>query len=115
IKKFIEKSYGKKGPEIVQKNITSIDMALAGVEEVKYPKTVSSTLKMHPAITSNAPEFVQKVLGKIAVQKGDELRVSELPEDGTFPTATTQYEKRGIAENIPIWKSEICIQCGQCT
>lgn len=115
IKKFIEKSYGKKGPEIVQKNITTIDMALAGVEEVNYPKTVSSTLKMHPAITSNAPEFVQKVLGKIAVQKGDELRVSELPEDGTFPTATTQYEKRGIAENIPIWKSEICIQCGQCT
>ncbi len=115
IKKFVEKSYGKKGPEIVQKNITTIDMALEGVEEVNYPQTATSSLRRHPAITSNAPEFVQKVLGKIAVQKGDFIKVSEMPVDGTFPTATTQYEKRGIAEFIPIWDKECCIQCGQCT
>ena len=115
IKKFIEKSYGKKGPEIVQKNITTIDMALEGVEKVDYPKTATSKLKMHPAITGDAPEFVKNVLGKVAIQKGDDIRVSEMPEDGTFPTATTQYEKRAIAEHVPIWKSDICIQCGQCT
>ena len=114
IKKFIEKSYGKKGPEIVQKNITTIDMALEGVEKVDYPKTATSKLKMHPAIAGDAPEFVKNVLGKVAIQKGDDIKVSEMPEDGTFPTATTQYEKRAIAEHIPIWKSDICIQCGQC-
>jgi len=115
IKKFIEKSYGKKGPEIVQKNITTIDMALDGVEKVDYPKTATSKLKRHPAIAESAPKFVKEVLGKIAIQKGDELKVSQIPNDGTFPTATTQYEKRAIAEHIPIWKSDICIQCGQCT
>ena len=115
IKKFIEKSYGKKGPEMVQKNITTIDLALAGVEQVDYPKTASSKLKMHPAITGDAPEFVQKILGTIAIQKGDGLKVSQIPDDGTFPTGTTQYEKRAIAEYVPIWKSDLCIQCGQCT
>ena len=114
IKKFIEKSYGKKGPEIVQKNIKTIDMALEGVELVNYPKQATSKLSRHAAMTSDAPEFVQKILGKIAVNEGDAVKVSEIPADGTFPTATTQYEKRAIAERIPIWKSDICIQCGQC-
>lgn len=89
-------------------------MALEGVEKVDYPKTATSKLKMHPAIAGDAPEFVKNVLGKVAIQKGDDIKVSEMPEDGTFPTATTQYEKRAIAEHIPIWKSDICIQCGQC-
>ena len=115
IKKFIQKSYGKKGEEVVRKNITTIDMALEGVQKVEYPKTVTSKLTRHPAITDNAPDFVKEVLGTIAVQKGDDLPVSKIPDDGTFPIATTQYEKRGIAEHIPIWKSELCIQCGQCT
>jgi len=115
IKKFIQKSYGKKGEEVVRKNINTIDMALLGVSKVEYPREVTSKLTMHPAITSNAPDFVKEVLGTVAVQKGDELPVSKIPEDATFPIATTQYEKRGIAEHIPIWKSELCIQCGQCT
>ncbi len=114
IKKFIEKSYGKKGPEIVEKNIKTIDMALEGVQAVAYPQTASSSLSRHAAMTSDAPEFVQKILGKIAVNEGDGVKVSEIPADGTFPTATTQYEKRAIAERIPIWKNDICIQCGQC-
>ena len=114
IKKFIEKSYGKKGPEIVQKNIKTIDMALEGVQQVTYPQTANSTISRHAAMTSDAPEFVQKILGKIAINEGDAVKVSEMPADGTFPTATTQYEKRAIAERIPIWKSDICIQCGQC-
>ena len=90
-------------------------MALAGVEKVEYPKTATSKLTRHPAITDNAPDFVKEVLGAVAVQKGDDLPVSKIPDDGTFPIATTQYEKRGIAEHIPIWKSDLCIQCGQCT
>ncbi len=114
IKKFIEKSYGKKGPEIVQKNIKTIDMALAAVQEVSYPQTADSTLSRHAAMTADAPEFVKKILGQIAINEGDAVKVSEIPADGTFPTATTQYEKRAIAERIPIWKSDICIQCGQC-
>jgi len=115
IKKFIQKSYGKKGEEVVKKNITTIDMALDGVQKVDYPAVANSKITRHPAITDNAPDFVKEVLGCVAVQKGDELPVSKIPEDGTFPTATTQYEKRGIAEHIPVWRSEACIQCGQCT
>ncbi|HHU37187.1 MAG TPA: pyruvate:ferredoxin (flavodoxin) oxidoreductase [Treponema sp.] len=114
IKKFIEKSYGRKGADVVSKNIATIDMALAGVEKVDYPKTATSKLKKVPAMSTEAPEFVQRVLGTIAVNNGDSIKVSELPEDGTFPTATTQYEKRGIAERMPIWNPELCIQCGQC-
>ncbi len=115
IKKFIEKSYSKKGADVVKKNIDTIDMALAGVEEVNYPKTASSKLKMLPAMTADAPEFVKKTLGTIAVNKGDSVKVSEVPNDGTFPTGTTQYEKRAIAERMPIWNPDACIQCGQCT
>ncbi len=115
IKKAIEKTYGKKGADVVKKNIDTIDMALAGVEKVEYPKTTASKLKMLPAMTSDAPEFVQNVLGTISVNKGDTLKVSQLPEDGTFPSATTQYEKRAIAERMPIWNADLCIQCGQCT
>ncbi len=115
IKKFIEKSYGSKGADVVKKNIDTIDMALAGVHQVNYPKTADSRLKMLPAMTSDAPAFVQDVLGAISVNKGDSIKVSQLPEDGTFPAATTQYEKRAIAERMPIWEADICIQCGQCT
>ena len=115
IKKFIEKSYGKKGADVVKKNIDTIDMALAGVEQVNYPKTASSKLKMLSAMTSDAPAFVQDVLGTIGINKGDDLKVSQIPEDGTFPTGSTQYEKRAIAENMPLWDKDLCIQCGQCT
>ncbi len=115
IKKAIEKSYGKKGADVVKMNIDTIDMALAGVEKVDYPKTADSKLKMSSAMTSDAPAFVQDVLGAISVNKGDDIKVSQMPIDGTFPSATTQYEKRAIAERMPIWNSELCIQCGQCT
>ena len=115
IKKFIEKSYGKKGADVVKKNIDTIDMALTGVEKVDYPKTASSSLKMLPAMTADAPDFIKNILGTIAVNKGDDVKVSEFPEDGTFPSASTQYEKRAIAERMPIWEPDLCIQCGQCT
>lgn len=115
IKKYAEKTYGKKGADIVKKNIDAIDMAAAGVQKVDYPKSVTSKIKMLSAMTSEAPKFVQDVLGTIGVNKGDSIKVSQMPVDGTFPTATTQYEKRAIAEHFPIWDSDLCIQCGQCT
>ncbi len=115
IKKFIEKSYGKKGADVVQKNINTIDMALAGVEKVDYPKTVAGDIHMKPAMATSDDPFIRDVLGKMAVNEGDKLKVSEMPVDGTFPSGTTQYEKRAIAEHIPCWDPEVCIQCGQCT
>jgi pyruvate-ferredoxin/flavodoxin oxidoreductase len=115
MKKFIEKSYGKKGADVVQKNIDTIDMALAAVHEVKYPNKVEGNHHMNPAMSSAKDPFIRDVLGVMADQNGDSLKVSQLPEDGTFPTATTQYEKRAIAEKVPCWDPEVCIQCGQCT
>ena len=115
MKKFIEKSYGKKGADVVQKNIATIDMALAAVEKVNYPAKTEGDVHMKPAMASSDDPFVRDVLGAMAVQQGDKLPVSKLPADGTFPTATTQYEKRAIAEKVPEWDTAVCIQCGQCT
>ncbi|NLJ09495.1 MAG: pyruvate:ferredoxin (flavodoxin) oxidoreductase [Treponema sp.] len=115
IKKSIKKTYGKKGEEIVKKNIDTIDMALAGIQQVNYPKTVSGTLKMIPPVPANAPAFVKEVIGEIIAFRGEKIPVSKMPDDGTFPTGTTKYEKRNIAEKIPVWDPETCIQCGNCT
>ena len=114
MKKFIEKSYGKKGADVVQKNIATIDMALAAVEKVDYPAHTEGDVHMKPAMADSPDPFVREVLGVMAVQQGDKLPVSKLPADGTFPTATTQFEKRAIAEKVPEWDPSICIQCGQC-
>ena len=115
IKKAIEKTYGRKGAEVVKKNIDTIDMALAGVEEVNYPKSVSGNLHMHAPVPANAPAFVKEVIGEIIASRGEKLPVSKMPDDGTFPTGTTKYEKRNIAEKIPVWAMDTCIQCGNCT
>ena len=114
IKKSIQKTYGKKGEDVVQKNLQAVDMTLAHLHEVKVPATADSKLKMVPPVTSNAPAFVKDTLGVIIEGRGDDLPVSAFPVDGTFPTATTQYEKRNIALEIPVWEPEICIQCGKC-
>jgi len=115
MKKFIEKSYGKKGPEIVQKNYDTIDLSLNAVEKVDYPSKTVGSIHMKPAMSSASDPFIKDVLGAMSDQQGDKLPVSKLPEDGTFPSATTQYEKRSVAEMIPEWDPEACIQCGQCT
>jgi pyruvate-ferredoxin/flavodoxin oxidoreductase len=115
MKKFIEKSYGKKGADIVKKNIDTIELALGAVEEVKYPSSVEGDIHMKKAMSGAKDPWIRDVLGTMTVQEGDKLPVSKIPEDGTFPTATTQYEKRAIAEKVPEWDSSICIQCGQCT
>lgn len=115
IKVFIKKTYGRKGEEIVNKNIKTVDMSLDGVFRVNYPKSVTSKTHRIPGVTDNAPTYVKEVIGKMALNEGDKVKVSEMPLDGSFPSATTQYEKRAIAEHIPIWKPELCIQCGQCS
>ncbi len=114
IKKSIKKTYGKKGDEIVQMNLTAVDNTLAHLHEVKIPARVDSTVELPLPVAKEAPEFVRDVLGEIMAGRGDLLPVSKMPCDGTFPTATTRWEKRNIALEIPVWDSSICIQCGKC-
>ena len=90
-------------------------MALAGLHEVKVPAAVTSKFHMVPPVPDHAPAFVKDVLGMMIANRGDDLPVSAMPVDGTFPTGTTQYEKRIIAQDIPIWDPKICIQCGLCS
>jgi len=115
IKEAIRKTYGKRGPEVVQRNFEAVDQALAHLHEVAVPDKVTSTLTMLPPVPPEAPEFVQKVTAPIIAGQGDSLPVSALPPDGTFPTATTQWEKRNIALEIPVWDETICIQCAKCS
>jgi pyruvate-ferredoxin/flavodoxin oxidoreductase len=114
IKHAIEKTYGKRGEAVVQKNFAAVDQSLSNLHEVKVPDRVSSTFDMRRPVPEEAPEFVQKVLAKMITNEGDDLPVSAMPVDGTFPSATAQWEKRNIALEIPVWDEEICIQCGKC-
>ncbi|MDH7483070.1 MAG: pyruvate:ferredoxin (flavodoxin) oxidoreductase, partial [Spirochaetales bacterium] len=114
IKKYTEKTYIRKGTDIVQKNLAAIDLALSAVQEVKVGPVNSSTHMLSP-VPAYAPAFVRETLGEIIAARGEKLPISKLPLDGTFPTATTQYEKRNIAEKIPVWEPSLCIQCGNCT
>jgi pyruvate-ferredoxin/flavodoxin oxidoreductase len=114
IKKAIYKTYGKRGEAVVQKNYDAVDAALAHLEKVTLPTAASSDFDLIPSISSKAPEFVRNVLGQIAGGHGDLLPVSAIPAGGTFPTATAQWEKRNIAQFIPAWDKELCIQCGKC-
>jgi pyruvate-ferredoxin/flavodoxin oxidoreductase len=115
VKKYTEKTYSRKGADIVAKNIAAIDVALKSVVEVKYPGQATSKLHMKSPVPADAPEFVREVLGEMIANRGEHLKASQLPMDGTFPTGTTKYERRNIAEKIPVWNPEICIQCGNCT
>ncbi len=113
IKHAIEKTYGKKGTEIVQMNLSAVDNALDNLHRIDV-QTVNSPTRRQPAVPENAPPFVRDVLGKAMARKGDELPVSALPCDGTYPTGTAKWEKRGVAQEIPVWESDICVQCGKC-
>jgi pyruvate-ferredoxin/flavodoxin oxidoreductase len=115
IKGAIKKSYGKAGDKVVAMNYAAVDEALKNIHEVKVPAKATSKLKMPPAVAKSAPKFVQDVTGRIIAGFGDDLPVSLMPADGTFPTATSQYEKRNIAVDIPVWDESICIQCGICS
>ena len=115
IKNSIKKTYGKKGEEIVNMNLKAVDNTLANLHEVVVTDNkVNGVGPLLPSITADAPEFVRNVLGKIAAGDGDELPVSAFPNNGSFPTATTQYEKRNLALDIPVWDEKTCIQCLKC-
>jgi pyruvate-ferredoxin/flavodoxin oxidoreductase len=114
IKKAIKKTYGKRGEAVVQKNFAAVDHAIAHLEKVELPATASSPFDITGIISDKAPAFVHNVLGKIAEGKGDLLPVSAIPAGGAFPTGTTQWEKRNIAQFIPVWDKDLCIQCGKC-
>jgi len=115
IKDAIVKTYGKKGKNVVDMNISAVDAALKSIEEVKYPNRVTSTLHMKPPVPEDAPEFIKNVTGEIIAGRGETIPVSALPDDGTYPTGTTKFEKRNIADEIPAWNPDLCIQCGQCS
>ena len=115
LKKAIKKTYGRKGDEIVKMNYSAVDGAVAALKEVSVPDAPAGKLHIRPPVPPEAPEFVQTVTAAIMSQKGDSLPVSAMPDDGTWPTATTQYEKRNIAVEIPEWNPDLCIQCAQCS
>lgn len=114
IKKAIEKTYIRKGQDIVDQNIQTVDKSLAAVQEVKYPNSVSGSLHMAAPVSADAPKFVQEVTAELIAGHGDLLPTSKLPVDGTFPVGTTRYEKRNLAERIPVWDADACIACGMC-
>lgn len=114
IKDSIKKTYGAKGDKIVQMNFDAVDKTLANLFEVKVPNKITSKIKMQPPVSGNAPDFVKEVTARIIAGEGDQLPVSKMPIDGTFPLSTTKWEKRNIALEVPVWDKEICIQCNKC-
>ncbi|MEH1899331.1 MAG: pyruvate:ferredoxin (flavodoxin) oxidoreductase [Nostoc sp.] len=119
IKQAIDKTYGKKGAEVVRMNLQAVDNTLDNLHQVKLIDAMnrvsdSCTDAIHRVFPVSAPEFVREVLGKIMVWEGDDLAVSTLPVDGTFPVGTAKWEKRNVAEEIPVWEPDVCVQCGKC-
>lgn len=114
IKEAIKKTYGKLGDKVIQMNYAAVDAALDHLHEVKVPDTVTSAIELPPIVAAEAPEFVQKVTATIIADKGDDLPVSAFSVDGTFPSGTTQWEKRNVCMEVPVWDESICIQCGKC-
>jgi len=114
VRRAVEKTYGRRGPKVVERNLAAVDASLAELHELTVPATVTSTTPLRDAIPTAAPDFVTRVTARILAGEGDLLPVSALPVDGTFPTGTTRYEKRALAQEIPIWDPDICIDCGKC-
>jgi len=114
IKDSIKKTYGAKGDKIVQMNYRAVDATLAELHEIKLPAQATSKIELQPTVSDKAPDFVKEVTARMIAGYGDDLPVSKMPVDGTFPTATTMWEKRNIALEIPEWDPEWCIQCGKC-
>jgi pyruvate-ferredoxin/flavodoxin oxidoreductase len=115
IKDAIRKTYGKRGEKVIEMNNAAVDKAIDRVYQVKVPGKVTSKIKMPPVVPPEAPKFVQEVTAELMAMRGDSVPVSKFPVDGRFPVGTTQFEKRNIAVNIPIWQPELCLQCGMCS
>ncbi len=114
IKHAIEKTYAKRGPEVVARNFGAVDQTLAHLHELRVPAGVSATRTRPPIVSAAAPDFVQRVTAVLMAGRGDLLPVSAFPIDGTWPVGTTRWEKRNIAQEIPVWDEGLCIQCNQC-
>ncbi len=115
IKASIQKTYGKRGEEVVRRNIEAVDRAIAALHRVPVPDRVTSTREEPALVPADAPEFVRTVTAAMMAGHGDDLPVSVLPVDGTYPSGTTKYEKRNISDLVAVWDSELCIQCGNCS
>lgn len=114
IKKSIKKSYGVRDENLARINFEAVDRALDNLHEIKKPLQVTSSIKRREPIAAEAPDFVRNVLGKVIAYRGDDLPVSAMAPDGTYPSGTARWEKRNIALEIPVWEPELCIQCGKC-
>ncbi len=115
IKTSVEKTYSRKGPEIVQKNFEAIDAALANLNKIDIPEAADSDQQLEEdKLRARAPEFIKQVTLEMMQGRGDLIPVSQLPPDGTYPTGTTQYDKSNLAQTIPVWEQDVCIQCGNC-
>jgi pyruvate-ferredoxin/flavodoxin oxidoreductase len=114
IKEAIRKTYGRRGEPVVRQNFAAVDAALAHLHEVAVPAEADSLTDLPPAVSALAPEFVQNVTGEMIAGRGDLLPVSAFPLDGTYPVGTAQWEKRNIAQEVPVWETDICIECGKC-
>ncbi len=115
IKESIRKTYSGKGEVIVSKNFAAVDATLACLFEIPVPANVSNLHDRPPIVSANAPEFVREVTAQMLVGRGDDIKVSLIPADGTFPSGTSAFEKRNIADSVPVWEQDLCIQCGQCS
>jgi pyruvate-ferredoxin/flavodoxin oxidoreductase len=115
IKEAIAKTYGRRGPEVVERNMAAVDRTLEGLHRIEVPERVSATRELPPPVPAHAPDFVHAVTAEMMAGRGDELPVSALPVDGTYPSGTTAYEKRNISELVAVWDDDLCIQCGNCS
>lgn len=115
IKQAIRKTYGRKGEDVVRKNFEAVDSTLANLHEVSYPEKITADHDVAPPVPDDAPDFVRGVTAAIIRKKGDAIPVSAMPADGTWPSATTRWEKRNIALEIPVWNPGACLQCAVCS
>jgi pyruvate-ferredoxin/flavodoxin oxidoreductase len=115
VKAAIAKSYSRRGAKVVEANQLAVDRSIEGLERVEVPHAVTSSIELAPLVPADAPEFVQRVTAMMMAGRGDELPVSALPPDGTWPSGTAAYEKRKISELVALWDPELCIQCGNCS
>jgi pyruvate-ferredoxin/flavodoxin oxidoreductase len=115
IKRSIQETYRAKGNEVVQQNFEAVDDTLSRLHEVNIPAQASSCVELPPAVPAAAPRFVRDVTAKMLMGRGDDIPVSLMPVDGTFPSGTAAFEKRNIADEVPVWRPDMCIQCGQCS
>ena len=115
IKASIEKTYGKKGGDVIRRNFDAVDQALAHLHQVTTPHAGTNVIELVAPVPEHAPAFVRDVTAAMMMGRGDELPVSALPVDGTFPSGTAAFEKRNVSDSIPVWEPDICIQCGNCS